>query len=272
MFKNVTIGQYYPAESPIHALDPRTKLISALAYIFLLFFVGPFAGYVVAAFALWAAVLASKVPVGYVLRGLRGIMFVIVFTAALNIFLTPGETVLLSWRFITINYEGVTMAVKMTVRLALLVASSSVLTLTTTPTQLTDAIETLLKPLKRVKAPVHEVAMMMTIALRFIPTLMDETDKIMKAQTARGANFDAGGIIKKAKALVPLLVPLFLSAIRRAEDLAVAMEARCYRGDINRTKMKVTRLRRADFMFLGVMALLGCGVLAINRFLAGRAF
>lgn len=264
MFANITIGQYYPAESYIHSLDPRMKLLATIVYITALFFIVPFWGYLFAIIALSAVIYASKVPPKYMFKGLRTILFIIIFTAALNIFFTAGETVLFKYSFVTITLEGLIVAAKMAIRLVMLIVGSSVLTLTTTPTQMTDAIEYVLKPLKKIGVPAHEIAMMMTIALRFIPTLLEEMDKIMKAQMARGADFDTGGLIKKAKSLVPLLVPLFLSAFRRAEELATAMESRCYRGDINRTKMKVMKFQSRDYAALLWLVLFVSGIFIIN--------
>ena len=260
--KNITIGQYYPVESFVHRLDPRVKLLGVMVYItMLLTVVNPW-GYVFAGVCLAFVIYATRVPVKYMLRGLRAIIFIVIFTTVLNVFFTPGEHVLFEIWVIRVTAEGLGMAAMMGVRLTLLVIGSSVLTLTTSPIQLTDAIEYLLRPLKKIGVPSHEIAMMMTIALRFIPTLMEEMDKIMKAQMARGADFDTGGLIKKAKSMVPLLVPLFISAFRRADDLAVAMEARCYRGDVNRTKMRMLKFRRWDYKaMLGILAFVACMIL-----------
>ena len=243
---NITIGQYYPSKSPIHALDPRVKLLATLIYIAMLFVINSAWGYLFVFLCLWLAVRASTVPWKMLLRGLRAIIFIILFTVSLNILFTPGEHLLWSFWTFHVSQEGLVLAAKMAVRLVLLITGSSVLTLTTTPIELTDAIEFALKPFKRIGVPAHEIAMMMTIALRFIPTLLEEMDKIMKAQMARGADFDTGGIIKKAKSLIPLLVPLFISAFRRADELAMAMESRCYRGDVGRTRMKEMKLIPAD--------------------------
>ena len=245
--KNITIGQYYPVESRVHSLDPRVKLLSVIVFISMLLMVANAWGYVFAGVCLAAVVYATRVPVKYMLRGLRSILFIVVLTAVMNLFFTAGGEVLFEFWVICVTTEGVRITVMMAVRLTMLVIGSSVLTLTTSPTQLTGAIEFLLKPLQKIGVPSHEIAMMMTIALRFIPTLMEEMDKIMKAQMARGADFDTGGIIKKAKSMVPLLVPLFISAFRRADDLAVAMEARCYRGDVNRTKLRVLKMAVQDW-------------------------
>ena len=246
MTQKLIIGQYYPAKSYIHSLDPRIKLVGIFTYITMLFFAQSTISYVFAAACLCIAVYSSTVPPKYMLKGLRSIMFIIIITVTLNLFFTPGENLIFQlWR-IRIYSEGVIHSVKMASRLALLIISSSILTLTTSPIALTDAIEYLLRPFKKIGLPAHDIAMMMTIALRFIPTLLEEMDKIMKAQTARGAGFDTGGITKKAKAMIPLLVPLFISAFRRADELATAMEARCYRGDNGRTKMKQLVLSKSD--------------------------
>ena len=237
MFNEITLGQYYQTDSVIHRLDPRVKLIATLAYIISLFIVNGWAGYVLAALYLVIVISLSRVPFHYIVRGMKAVMFILLITILFNLFLTPGTPV---WTLgpLTLTREGIVFAVKMAVRLTFLIFGSSLMTLTTTPTQLTDALESLLRPLKKVHVPVHEIAMMMSIALRFIPILMEETDKIMKAQIARGADFESKNIVKKIKSMVPLLVPLFISAFRRANDLAMAMEARCYRGGEGRTKMK----------------------------------
>ena len=237
MFKDITLGQYYQTDSPLHRLDPRVKIVGTLIYIISLFVVNTFTGYFVCAFFLICMIRLSNVPVGYIVRGMRTILVLLLITMSFNLFLTPGET-LVQFGILKITKEGLLFAVKMAIRLTLLVIGSSLMTLTTTPNQLTDAIESLLNPFKRFRVPVHEIAMMMSIALRFIPILMEETDKIMKAQIARGADFESKNIVKKMKSLVPLLVPLFISAFRRANDLAMAMEARCYHGGEGRTKMK----------------------------------
>jgi len=262
--KNITIGQYYPVESFVHRLDPRLKLLGVVVYITMLLTISGVWGYVFAGACMAAVIYASKVPFRYMLRGLRAVIVLVLFTAVLNIFFTPGTTILVSFWKIKITLEGVIVALRMGVRLTMLVIGSSVLTLTTSPIQLTDAIEYILRPLKKIGVPSHEIAMMMTIALRFIPTLMEEMDKIMKAQMARGADFDTGGLIKKARSLIPLLVPLFISAFRRADELAVAMEARCYRGDINRTKMRVLKFGARDFKALAGIALFVAGVLLLR--------
>jgi len=264
----VTIGQYYPTASFIHKLDSRMKLACTMIFIVVVFFITNFLGYALAAGYLFLIVRTSKVPPKFLLRGLSAIFFIIIFTAVLNIFFTAGPTTLFEYGRVRISAEGLINAVRMAFRLAMLVIGSSVLTLTTTPTQLTDAIEFYLKPFKKIGVPAHEIAMMMTIALRMIPSLMEEMDKIMKAQMARGADFDTGGIIKKAKSLVPLLVPLFISSFRRAEELALAMESRCYRGDIGRTRMKIMRLARRDYFCFGFVAAF-TGMIFVLNYVAG---
>lgn len=251
MIRDITLGQYYQTDSVVHRLDPRVKLIATLLFICSLFVVNQAAGYVVAVVFLALAIRLSHVPFRFMVRGMRAILFLLVLTFGFNLFLTPGEAVFQVWK-LTVTREGITMAVKMAVRLSLLIIGSSVMTLTTTPNNLTDGLERLLKPLQKLRVPVHEIAMMMSIALRFIPILMEETDKIMKAQIARGADFETGNIFQKAKGLVPLLVPLFISAFRRANDLAMAMEARCYHGGEGRTQMKPLCYRGRDFVAYGV--------------------
>jgi len=262
----ITIGQYYHADSFIHKLDARMKLLCTIIFITVLFFVGNFLGYALAAIYLAVIIKVSKVPPRYLFRGLRAIMFIIVFTAFLNVFFTQGGTVLVEFGFVRVTELGLINAARMGIRLVMLIIGSSILTLTTTPIQLTDAIEFSLKPFKKIGVPAHEIAMMMTIALRFIPTLIEEMDKIMKAQMARGADFDTGGIIKKAKSLVPLLVPLFISSFRRADDLALAMEARCYRGDMGRTRMKQMKMKGRDYQALTFLALFTAGIFALEYF------
>lgn len=252
MLRDITLGQYYQTDSILHRLDPRVKLIGTFAFIVGLFLAGNVAGYAVAAIFLVSMIKLSHVPVKFMLKGMKAIAFLIVITVVFNTFMTPGEVLIQVWK-LKVTKEGLIMAAKLAVRLSFLIVGSSIMTLTTTPNQLTDAIESVMGPLKRLHVPVHEVAMMMSIALRFIPILMEETDKIMKAQEARGASFDSGNLIDKTKALIPLLVPLFISAFRRANDLAMAMEARCYRGGDSRTKMKPLIYRRRDVLGYGVL-------------------
>lgn len=246
MFKEMTIGQYYQTDSVIHRLDPRVKLIATFAYIISLFIVHSWTGYLVAALAVGTVIAASHIPFSYIMRGMKAVIMILMVTVVFNLFLTEGTPLVHIWK-LTITYEGVDFASKMAVRLIFLIIGSSLMTLTTTPNQLTDALEDVLGPLKKLHVPVHEIAMMMSIALRFIPILMEETDKIMKAQMARGADFESKNLMKKIQSLVPLLVPLFISAFRRANDLAMAMEARCYRGGEGRTKMKPLVYRRRDY-------------------------
>ena len=246
MIRDITIGQYYPVDSVLHKLDPRTKIILTFLYIISLFISKNFIGYFLTFLVLMVIIRLSHVPVKFMLRGLKAIFIIIIFTVVINVFFTPGATVLVSFLGINVTLEGIINALFMGSRLILLIVGSSLLTLTTSPISMTDGIEFLLKPLERIKVPAHEIAMMMTIALRFIPILLEETDKIMKAQMARGADFETGGILKKAKSLIPLLVPLFISAFRRADDLALAMEARCYRGGEGRTRMNKLSYNRND--------------------------
>lgn len=266
MFKEITIGQYYQTESPIHRLDPRVKLIATFAYIISLFVVHSWTGYLIAAVAVAIVIAASHVPFGYIMRGMKAVMMILMITVIFNLFLTEGRPLVHFWK-LTITYEGVDFASKMAVRLIFLIIGSSLMTLTTTPNQLTDALEDVLGPLKKIHVPVHEISMMMSIALRFIPILMEETDKIMKAQMARGADFESKNLMKKIQSLVPLLVPLFISAFRRANDLAMAMEARCYRGGDGRTKMKPLVYCRRDYAAYALLAayFVVCVVLCIVK-------
>lgn len=245
MLKDITLGQYYPVQSNIHELDPRVKLVGTLLYVISLFLFHNLAGFVLATVFLVLLVHTSKVPVSYILRGLKAIFILMIITAVFNILFTPGTTIVHFWR-IRITWEGIRAAVMMFIRLTYLVMGTSLMTLTTTPTRLTDGMESLMSPLAHIRVPVHEIAMMMSIALRFIPLLVDETDKIMKAQMARGADFESGNFWKRARSMVPILVPLFVSAFRRAGDLALAMEARCYQGGAGRTKMKPLVYSRRD--------------------------
>ena len=263
MLRDITLGQYYQTKSVIHELDPRVKIVATLGFIIFLFMVNNLTGYAVAAAYLATIIYLSHVPPSFIFRGMKAIFMLLLITFLFNLFLTPGEALVSFWIF-NITKEGLVLAGKMAIRLIFLITGSSVMTLTTTPNQLTDGLEVLLGPLKKLKIPVHEIAMMMAIALRFIPILMEETDKIMKAQMARGADFETGGMIKKAKSLVPILVPLFISAFRRANDLAMAMEARCYHGGEGRTKMKPLMYRHRDFIayaafIIFMAAMIVCG-------------
>ena len=264
MLRDITLGQYYQTDSVIHRLDPRVKLTATMAFIISLFLVKNIWGYLIAALFLAAVIKMSNVPFQFMIRGMKAIVFLLLLTVAFNLFFTPGEPLVQIWK-LTITKEGATFAGLMAVRLTFLIIGSSVMTLTTTPNNLTDGMESLMKPLGKIKVPVHEIAMMMSIALRFIPILLEETDKIMKAQIARGADFESGNIIKKAKAMVPLLVPLFISAFRRANDLAMAMEARCYRGGEYRTKMKPLIYKKRDFMAYGVLLVYVAVCVVIGR-------
>ena len=272
MIRDITLGQYYQTDSVVHRLDPRVKLIATLLFICSLFVVNQAAGYIVAVVFLALAIRLSHVPFRFMVRGMRAILFLLILTFGFNLFLTPGEAVFRVWK-LTVTREGITMAVKMAVRLSLLIVGSSVMTLTTTPNNLTDGMERLLKPLQKLRVPVHEIAMMMSIALRFIPILLEETDKIMKAQTARGASFDEGNLLQRAKNMVPLLVPLFISAFRRANDLAMAMEARCYRGGDGRTKMKPLHYEKRDYLTYVVLLAYFALCIVIGRIMPwGRIF
>lgn len=257
MLRDITLGQYYPADSVLHRMDPRTKLFGTMVYIISLFVADHVAVYVVSALFLALAIRMSKVPVKFMVRGLKSILILLLISVSFNLFLTPG-TPIFKIGFLQMTWEGVEFAAMMAIRLIFLVLGSTILTLTTTPNQLTDGLEKSLGFLRKVGVPVHEVSMMMSIALRFIPILIEETDKIMKAQMARGADFESGNLIQKAKAMIPLLVPLFISAFRRATDLAMAMEARCYRGGDGRTKMKPLRYEMRDrvayVVFVGYLA------------------
>lgn len=260
MLKNITIGQYFPGDTYIHRLDPRVKIISVFLFIMSLFFINTFYPYALVLLFMMLTIGISKIPVRYILKGLKPIAILITITFAINLFMTKGE-VIYEIGPLDITKEGITQATFMALRLIFLVTGTSLLTLTTSPISLTDGIESLLKPLKKIGISSHELAMMMTIALRFIPTLLEETDKIMKAQMARGADFESGNIIKRAKSLVPLLVPLFISAFRRADELAMAMEARCYRGGDTRTRMKQLILRNTDYVAMFVVILFTASII-----------
>ena len=259
MIRDITLGQYYPAESPLHRMDARVKILLTFAYIVMLFLVKGIPTMLIVAFLVFLLIKMSKVPFKFIFRGLKAIFFIITLTVVLNMFMLPGRT-LVEFGIFKITYEGLYMAIFVGIRLVLLMFGSSLLTLTTKPLNLTDGIESILKPLEKIGVPAHELAMMMSIALRFIPTLLEETDKIMKAQMARGADFESGNIFKRAKAIIPLLVPLFVSAFRIARELAMAMEARCYRGGENRTRMNHSVISKIDYtaiiVFLTVSALI----------------
>ncbi len=263
MLKDITIGQFLPGNSVVHRLDPRTKITLVFAFIIMIFMLDNIAAYVPVAFALAAVILAAGIPFKMICKSLKPLLFFIAVTAAVNLFLTDGR-IIFKAGILKITREGIIMTVQMAMRLVFLVAGTSILTYTTSPIVLTDGIESILNPLKAVKIPAHEIAMMMTIALRFIPIIVDETDKITKAQAARGADFESGNFLRRAKALVPILVPLFISAFRRADDLAVAMECRCYRGGENRTKLNKLKMHRADFAAFAISAAVFAAVLAVD--------
>ena len=256
MLKNITMGQYYPVDSAVHRLDPRIKIVLTIAFIVAVFMVHSLVGYAVVLAFVYMIARLSRVPFRMLMKGLKPLRFILVLTFVLNLFFSSGTTPLIDWWIIHISKEGLSQAVHYSLRLMFLVVGTSLLTLTTSPIALSDGIELLLSPLKRFHFPAHELGMMMSIALRFIPTLLEETDKIMKAQMARGADFETGNLFARAKAMVPLLVPLFVSAFRRAGDLAMAMEARCYHGGENRTRLRVLKITKQDGYACAVMACL----------------
>lgn len=263
--KDITLGQYFPGHSFVHKLDPRTKLLAVVLYIVALFLAKSFLTYGIMFLLLAVSIAISKVPLKSIVRGLKPVVFIVVFTAILNLFYTPGDHVLVKVWILTITLEGVFNAFFMVVRILMLIAGTFLLTYTTSPILLTDALESLLGPLKKIKVPVHELAMIMSIALRFIPTLIEETDKIMSAQRARGADFESGNLIQRAKALIPLLVPLFISAFRRADELAVAMECRCYHGGEGRTRLRQLHYVGQDYFVLVLFVVLTVLVGVLGR-------
>ncbi|MBQ4580709.1 MAG: energy-coupling factor transporter transmembrane protein EcfT [Clostridia bacterium] len=257
MMKNITMGQYYPVDSWVHRLDPRTKILLTVAMIVAVFLVKTMVGYALILGFVYLVSKLSSIPFKMLMKGVKPLRFILILTFLLNLFFNNGETLLINWGFLKISYEGLSTAVHYSLRLVFLVLGTSLMTLTTSPIALSDGIEMLLSPLKKIHFPAHELAMMMSIALRFIPTLMEEADKIMKAQMARGADFESGNLLARAKAMVPLLVPLFVSAFRRAGDLAMAMESRCYHGGENRTRMRVLKITKNDwYAALGVAVLI----------------
>ncbi len=256
MMKNITMGQYYPVDSWVHRLDPRTKILLTIAMIVAVFLVKTMAGYGLVLGFMYLVSRLSNIPFKMLLKGVKPLRFILILTFLLNLFFNTGATVLIEWGFLKISYEGLSQAVHYSLRLIFLVLGTSLMTLTTSPIALSDGIEMLLSPLKKLRFPAHELAMMMSIALRFIPTLMEEADKIMKAQMARGADFESGNLLARAKAMVPLLVPLFVSAFRRAGDLAMAMESRCYHGGENRTRLRVLKITRNDWIAAAGMTVL----------------
>ncbi len=267
--KSIALGQYYASDSVLHRLDPRTKVLLGILYIVCTFLCKNIIAFGVLLLSGVLLIALAKIPFRIILRSLKPIIFIMLFTVIINVFWTQGETLLFGWKFINIYLEGLYNALFMAVRIITLITGTSLfLTYTTTPIQLTDAIERLLYPLKKLKVPVHEFAMMMTIALRFVPTLIDETDRIMSAQKARGADFSNGSLVKRAKALIPILIPLFVSAFRRADELATAMECRCYNGGNGRTKMTVTRMRASDVFALIFIVAFGTALVLINIYAA----
>ena len=265
MLKDITLGQFFPGNSSVHRMDPRTKLIMLIIYIVGLFLADGWVPYAFVFSFLVTAVIISSIPFKSLVRGMKPLVVILIFTGVLNLFLTDGENVLVDVWVIRITWEGVERAFVMMSRILMLLAGTFLLTYTTSPIALTDGLESLLSPLKKIRMPVHELAMIMCIALRFIPTLIEETDKIMSAQKARGADFESGNLLQRVKALVPILIPLFIGSFRRAEELATAMECRCYHGGDGRTKMKLLRYKRIDVIAFAVGALLVAGVILLNQ-------
>ena len=266
MLKDITLGQYFPADTVVHRLDPRTKLLAVILYIVALFNAKSVVTYAIMAAVLAASVLLSRVPFKSLTRGLKPVYIIVAFTAVMNLFFTAGTPVADVWLLRHVTVEGIVSAVQMILRIVLLIMGTFLMTYTTSPIALTDGLESLLSPLKKLRLPIHELAMMMSIALRFIPTLIEETDKIMSAQKARGADFETGNIFQRAKALIPILVPLFVSAFRRADELATAMECRCYHGGEGRTALRVLRMHSADWVTLLLFAALAAGIIVLAKF------
>lgn len=265
MIRDITLGQYYPEQSVIHRLDARTKILGTILYIIEIFLVNSFAGFGLVILALGVLIGISRVPVRFIFKGLKAVVFIILLTFVLNLFMFDG-TVLWHWKFLTVTYEGLYRSCFMALRLILLIIGTSMLTLTTKPMELTDGLEKLLKPFNRFGLPSHEIALMMSIALRFIPTLLEETDKIMKAQQARGADFESGNLIQRVKNMIPILIPLFVGSFRIAQDLALAMEARCYHGGVGRTRMKEIVFSRRDGV-AGVLLAVFLGIVIASRWM-----
>lgn len=270
MFRDVAFGQYYPTGSVVHRMDPRMKLLLTIMFVVAIFFVNTYFGFMLTAAVLIFIILIAKLPMLSVLKSVRAIIFIVIFAAVINLFMIRNGEVLWSWKALQITDQGVHTTIKMTLRLVLLISGASLLTLTTTPVEIADGTESLIKPLALIKVPVHDIAMIMSIALRFIPTLFEETQKIISAQKARGASFDTGGLIARAKALLPVLIPLFVNSFRRADELAFAMDARCYNATEKRTKMKVMRLGAADFVAFFLIAAYFVAVL-LDRYYFGGA-
>lgn len=270
MFKDIAFGQYYPTDSVVHRMDPRMKLFLTVLFVVAIFFVNTYFGFMLTAAVLLFIILLAKLPMLSVLKSVRAIIFIVIFADVINLFMISDGEVLWSWRALQITDQGIHTTIKMTLRLVLLISGASLLTLTTTPVEVADGTESLMKPLRLIKVPVHDIAMIMSIALRFIPTLFEETNKIIAAQKARGASFDTGGLIARAKALLPVLIPLFVNSFRRADELAFAMDARCYNATENRTKMKVMKLGVADFVAFFLIAAYFVAVL-LDRYYFGGA-
>ena len=266
MLKDITLGQFFPGNTIVHRLDPRTKILAVVLYIVALFSANSVLTYAIVMVALTVSILVSKVPFRSLTKGLKPIVIIVIFTAVMNLFFTKGTPVCDVWLLRHITWEGLVAAVKMLLRIVMLIMGTFLLTYTTSPIALTDGLESLLGFLKKIKAPIHELSMMMSIALRFIPTLIEETDKIMSAQKARGADFESGNIFQRAKALVPILVPLFISAFRRADELATAMECRCYHGGEGRTALHVLHYKTADWLTLAGFVALAAGVIVLGKF------
>ena len=266
MLKDVTLGQYFPGKSPIHLLDPRTKLLFLIIYFIALFTADGWVSYGIVLVFLSTVIYMTTIPLKTIVKGLKPLIFILVFTGILNLFMTPGENVLVSFWGLKITTEGLVQEIFMVSRILMLIVGTFLLTYTTSPIALTDGLESLLGPLKKLHLPVHELSMMMCIALRFIPTMIEETDKIMSAQKARGADFETGSLMQRVKALVPILVPLFIGAFRRADELATAMECRCYQGGEGRTKMKTLHYKRRDFVAFGSGAVLVAGIIVLRSF------
>lgn len=270
MFRDVAFGQYYPTGSVVHRMDPRMKLLLTIMFVVAIFFVNTYFGFMLTAAVLILIILIAKLPMLSVLKSVRAIIFIVIFAAVINLFMIKNGEVLWSWKALQITDQGVHTTIKMTLRLVLLISGASLLTLTTTPVEIADGTESLIRPLALIKVPVHDIAMIMSIALRFIPTLFEETQKIISAQKARGASFDTGGLIARAKALLPVLIPLFVNSFRRADELAFAMDARCYNATEKRTKMKVMRFGAADFVAFFLIAAYFVAVL-LDRYYFGGA-
>ncbi|MCX7748622.1 MAG: energy-coupling factor transporter transmembrane protein EcfT [Clostridia bacterium] len=266
MIKDITIGQYFQGDSLLHRSDPRVKILLTLVFLIVAFTVNTYIALGILLIFTGAIIKGSKISIRYALKGLRPVFFILVITSLFNIFTVEG-TVIWKYGYLRVTMEGIEASIKLILRISIMITGSSLLTFTTTPIALTDGMEKLLSPLKRIRLPVHEIAMMMTIAIRFIPTLLEETEKIMKAQASRGADFESGNIVKRAKSFIPVLIPLFVSAFRRADDLAVAMEARCYRGDIGRTRMKQLKLGWPDLISSAILIVFVLGIAVLNAFL-----